>query len=318
MSDSGHARIMGNKMIRRLGETGRLARIGVWLFVAGATAALPAQTLQITSPADGVLVHSGETLTVTVAADSSAFESVGVDLLATTGFRLPLFAPPYVFSLQIAPDASSGTYALTPFGTLTSGGDVVGSAITIGVERADSPRQLRSELSVIYFHYVGDSAPTIVTGVFADGARVMLTRSTYIAYSSDTPGVATVDEQGAVTAVAPGEANITITYGNASLGTTSIRVPVYVPVPITVVPTTSSLYALETKKFTTTLFMDPNLDQSVVWSITPGVGSIDQTGLYTAPSSVSARVSVTVTATSVGDPTKSASARVWIRPRQNK
>jgi hypothetical protein len=274
------------------------------------------QKIQITSPADGVLVHSGETLTVTVAADSSAFESVGVDLLATTGFRLPLFAPPYVFSLQIAPDASSGTYALTPFGTLKSGGDVVGSDITIDVERADSPRQLRSELSVIYFHYVGDSAPTIVTGVFADGARVMLTRSTYIAYSSDTPGVATVDEQGAVTAVAPGEANITIRYGNASLGTTSIRVPVYVPVPITVIASTGSLYPLQTEKFTTTLFMDPNLDQSVVWSITPGVGSIDQTGLYTAPSSVSARVSVTVTATSVGDPTKSASAQVWIRPRQ--
>ena len=63
------------------------------------------------------------------------------------------------------------------------------------------------------------------------------------------------------------------------------------------------------------LAINPNLDQSVKWSIYPALGGIDDTGLYTAPSSVAARQSVTVTATSVADPTKSGSAKVWILPR---
>jgi hypothetical protein len=305
---------MGSKMIRRLGETGRLARIGVWLFVAGAAGALPAQTLQITSPADGILVNSGQTLSVTVNADPSVFQYVLVGTCLRNPAPPPQTGPSYLFNIQIPLDASSGLCAVGATGSLASGGGDVWDQITIDVERADGPQQLIPGLAALVFSFAGTNMSQDVTGVFADGSRVMLTHSTYIAYSSDTPSVATVDDQGMVTAVAPGTANITITYGNASLGTTSIQVPVIVPVPMTVIPSTSSLYTLQTKKFTTTLFMDPNLDQSVIWSITPGVGSIDQTGLYTAPSTVPSWTGVTVTATSVADPTKSSSAQIWIFP----
>jgi hypothetical protein len=60
--------------------------------------------------------------------------------------------------------------------------------------------------------------------------------------------------------------------------------------------------------------MPPDVDPTVTWSISPQLGSIDQTGLYSAPSSVASWQGVTVTATSVADPTKSASAQVWVFP----
>ena len=288
------------------------AVISLALF-SGACGAMLAQKIRITSPADGVLVHSGEVLTVTVSADPSAFQSVGVGLPTKTGTLMELSAPPYVFKIPTAPDESSGPRLLTAYGIPTSGGGRVQSAITIDVERADTPQQLVAELSSIEFQYVGAYLTLSVFGVFADGSNVVLDNSTYIAYSSDTPTVAKVDEQGTVTAVAPGKAKIGITYRNVF-----IQVSAYVPVPITVNPSTISLHPLETSRFSATLFMDPSLDQSVKWSVNPSIGSIDQAGLYAAPSSVSARESVTVTATSVGDPTKSASAQVWVRPRQNK
>jgi hypothetical protein len=52
----------------------------------------------------------------------------------------------------------------------------------------------------------------------------------------------------------------------------------------------------------------------VTWSIDPQVGSISSMGLYAAPLSVSAAQTVTVTATSAADPTRSASAVVNLIP----
>jgi N-acetylneuraminic acid mutarotase len=52
----------------------------------------------------------------------------------------------------------------------------------------------------------------------------------------------------------------------------------------------------------------------VTWSISPNVGSIDATGLYTAPSSITTQQTVTVTATSQVDPTRTGTATVTLVP----
>jgi hypothetical protein len=299
------------QMRRKVSMVNRLIRAAAQAsYLACATGALVGQKIQITSPTDGILVHSGQTLTVTVDADSAAFRYLLVGTCLHMPPPPPLSRPPYVFNIQIPPDASSGMCAVGATGTPKSAGADVWHQVTIDVERADTPQRLIPALSALIFPYAGEKVSLDVIAAFADGSRVLATHSTYIAFSSDTPGVATVDEQGAVTAVAPGEAKIGIAYRNVL-----IHVPVYVPVPIAVNPSTVSLYPLETSKFSPILSMDPNLDQSVVWSIEPAIGRIDQTGLYTAPSSVAARQGVTVTATSVADPMKSASARIWLRPR---
>jgi hypothetical protein len=84
-----------------------------------------------------------------------------------------------------------------------------------------------------------------------------------------------------------------------------------IPVTIALAPATISLAAGKSAQFTASVTGASNT--SVTWSISPAVGSISN-GLYLAPSTVSAVQNVTVTATSVADPTKLAQATVSLTP----
>jgi hypothetical protein len=53
---------------------------------------------------------------------------------------------------------------------------------------------------------------------------------------------------------------------------------------------------------------------AVKWSISPRLGSISSSGVYTAPAAITSTRTVTVTATSIQDPTKSASATIQLIP----
>jgi len=269
---------------------------------------LPAQpTLKIIAPADGTVIHSGQPFTVEVEAAPGAFRFIGVVGMGGLNSDQPLSAPPYRFALQTEADGASGKRELKAIG-VRLGEIVYSTAITVDVERSDSPQQLLSEESGLIFGFVGDITALGITGVFSDGSRVGLNRSTLTAYSSDTPAVATVDSNGLVTAVGSGFANLTVTYLNWS-----IHIPVAVPQPITISPTVASLFTGQTMEFSAELSMTPGIGTSVTWSINPQLGSIDNTGLYTAPSSVvTTWQGVTVTATSVANPTISASGQIWL------
>ena len=90
------------------------------------------------------------------------------------------------------------------------------------------------------------------------------------------------------------------------------------PVSVTVTPATATLYAGQTQQFTSSV---SNNDGSrcgkdrVTWTISPSVGTISSTGLYTAPVTISKQQTVTVTATSQANPTKSASATITLMPK---
>jgi len=292
----------------------RPARTGAQLLMfLSASVLLLGQTLQITSPLPGSVVYSGQTLTVTVDLGSTAYQDVTVLGPARgSSTSTALTGPPYRFSIPVPPNTTSGLNPIVVIGIPASGGDAVSSSIRVDVERPDSPQSLKLNLGSLHFGFVGEEGPLGVTGVFADGSLVDLDSSTYITYASDTPSVATADGRGMVTAVAPGFANVTISYNFPSPNSLSAQVPVGVPPPLTVLPPISSLYASQTVELAAELRIDPNLDQSVTWSLSPGLGSIDNTGLYTAPSSVASWQGVTVTATSVANPTISASAKIWV------
>jgi uncharacterized protein YjdB len=148
-----------------------------------------------------------------------------------------------------------------------------------------------------------------VTGTFADGANVTLTYSSLTTYAADNSAVATVDSTGLVTAVGPGSAMITMT--NAGVSAT---VPVTVPQPVKVLSSLVTLHPSDTEQFEAHLAMPPGTDPSVTWSLHPTLGTIDDTGLYTAPSSVDSAKRVVVTATLVADPIRSGSAEVQLLP----
>src|ERR1035437_7806000 len=91
---------------------------------------------------------------------------------------------------------------------------------------------------------------------------------------------------------------------------------------ISVSPAFTSVNASQNLKFTATgrlrrvgaLFVARAVKIDVVWTLSPAVGTISATGLYTAPASIAAAQTVTVNATSVADPTKPASATVTLTP----
>src|SRR5450759_5760897 len=81
---------------------------------------------------------------------------------------------------------------------------------------------------------------------------------------------------------------------------------------VSVAPTSVSLTASQTQQFTTTVTGTANA--GVTWSLSPAVGAISSTGLYTAPASIASTKNVKVKATSTADPTKSDSSTISLKP----
>jgi len=99
-------------------------------------------------------------------------------------------------------------------------------------------------------------------------------------------------------------------------GVYSIVVNPGAPVSVSISPSSATLRVRRTQQFTATVQNTSNL--SVTWrvnGITGGngtVGTVNSSGLYTAPGSVPSGGTVTVSAVSAADPTKSAAATVTI------
>jgi Bacterial Ig-like domain (group 2) len=82
-------------------------------------------------------------------------------------------------------------------------------------------------------------------------------------------------------------------------------------VAVSVSPGTVNLVPGQTKQFNAKVTGSSNM--SVTWAVMgSGNGSIDQTGLYTAPATVSSQTDVTITATAAADTTKSANAKATL------
>jgi Concanavalin A-like lectin/glucanases superfamily/Domain of unknown function (DUF2341) len=89
-----------------------------------------------------------------------------------------------------------------------------------------------------------------------------------------------------------------------------------VPVSISINPVSTSLYGSGSQQFTATVANAGNT--AVTWNISPsGVGAFTTTATtlsYTAPASIAAQQTLTVTATSVADTTKSVNATITLNP----
>ncbi len=111
--------------------------------------------------------------------------------------------------------------------------------------------------------------------------------------------------------VVAGRTTVSVTVMDAT-GATWAGAVTLVTASITISPTSASITTSQTQQFTATVSGATNT--GVTWSINPQIGTIDQTGLYTAPPTVNGTTKVTVTATSQADATKSASATISISP----
>ncbi len=113
---------------------------------------------------------------------------------------------------------------------------------------------------------------------------------------------------------APGTYTLTITASGGGVNHTSSVTLVIVPPPIvvTVTPPVATLAPGQTQQFTATVTNTTNT--AVTWALSPNVGTISATGLYTPPSTISTQQAVTVTATSVANTTKTGSASIILIP----
>ena len=116
-----------------------------------------------------------------------------------------------------------------------------------------------------------------------------------------------VSTQTAVTLIATNVSDPTKTASAAI----TIQPSVVSAVSVSVSPSTASLTSSQIAQFSATV--NGAASSGVTWSVSPAVGSIAN-GAYTAPASIAASQTVTVTATSQADPTKSASAAVTLVP----
>jgi hypothetical protein len=96
------------------------ARLAILLLLAS-PALLAQPSPRITSPADGTLVHPGQSIKVTVEVVSGKFEKVGVIGGNAIGGSDVLTAPPYEFTMRIPDHTRPNKYHLTPAGFTATG-----------------------------------------------------------------------------------------------------------------------------------------------------------------------------------------------------
>lgn len=166
--------------------------------------------LQITSPADGSVVNYGQRLAVSVLARPEslfrAIQVVGEDI----GTSHALTTPPFDFALNI-PNTVIGPRRITVKG-FTDDNDVVRTSITVNIESPVALNTLDVSPARLHFAFVGETTNLTVIGRFSDGNDLAIRRSSRISYTSNDPGVATVNDEGVVTAIRSGATNIVVQY----------------------------------------------------------------------------------------------------------
>ena len=179
--------------------------------------------------------------------------------------------------------------------------------ITSPTDGALVPSGTTLAVTVEHFDHIGDNIGIQLSGTYADGSKVELTHSTRTTYAPYYD-VATVDSDGVVTATHPGYGIIDIHHGQLDF-----VVQVWVADPVSVSPDWGVLHAGGTMQFVAQA-EGATRDAFMSWSLGAGnAGSIDATGLYSAPSPISTPQTVTVTAT---DATNNAhkSSTIWLFP----
>ncbi len=276
----------------------------IWIILFAIAGGLAAQPLQINSPADGTRVNPGQTITLAVTT-SETFRAVMILESNSIGPSATLSSPPYRFLVQIPVNTQPGLYSLTAAGFPASGPMVRSAPITVDVERPDAPVSLAALPSNFHFPTISQKGFINVVGKFADGTTTNLTRSTLTTYTSG--GVVTVGAFGEVTPTTFGKDTIQITY--ASL---SAAIPITIDPPLRISPPQIWMYPGQERRFTALPLGSGK--PPIAWSIEPALGSIDNTGLYTAPSSIPAKQSLTVTAVNIDDKSQVVRGTVTLSP----
>lgn len=199
-----------------------------------------AQSLQITAPANGTIVHPGETLSVTVSSTGEHFKAIALVGPDPIGFHFDQTGVPAVFTIKIPPNTFPGKYMMTANGVTASGQSIDSDTVDIDVERTNLPVKLSFQMPVLYFRSPDGSFPLMLSATFPDGSTTDVTHSSKVTYRSANPAIAQMSEDGIVTAKSPGNVQVIGTYTHEGR-----KVEVAVAVNVAVGPVASSAYSLQ-------------------------------------------------------------------------
>lgn len=253
----------------------------------------------ITSPASTVTLAKGGTQSYT--ATLTNFSNANVNW--TVGAGGGTFSPT---------STASGSPTVFTAGSTASTYSITATAAQDGITNATQSVTVVDPTSVTVS--VAPSAPTVVSGAAqAFTATVTAITDTAVTWGI-SPAVGSINAStGLYTAPAtppasPQSVTVTATSTGAPTrtGTATVTVPV---LTISVSPTPVSVQTGNQQQFTATVAGSTNT--AVTWSIFSGIGSVNGSGLYTAPGSTGAAV---VRATSVADTGKFADAAVTVIP----
>ncbi len=96
------------------------------------------------------------------------------------------------------------------------------------IETTKAPKWLKCDPQGFNFWHPGQQTYLHVTGIFDDGTKLGLTKSTKLSYTSSDEALAIVSPQGPVTATGPGAGHVTIRYAGGTTRTRD-RPPVVLP-----------------------------------------------------------------------------------------
>ncbi len=130
------------------------------------------------------------------------------------------------------------------------------------------------------------------------------------------PAVGTISNTGLYQAPASSPTAVTVIVTATSIADPSksavASVTVGPPISVSVAPATVTLGPGQTQQFTANVTNTSNA--LVNWTIAPQTGIISGAGFYTAPAAITVRTTVTLTATSVADSSKTAIALITLQP----
>jgi hypothetical protein len=223
-------------------------------------------------------------------------------------------------TLRVSDTASGSSAPVSVVSTsaVSPAADPVASTGAGGSVTFDAPRLSTLSCSPSSLRAPASSQCTVtLTAAAASAAAVSLGYSASNAAVS-MPSTVTVPS-GAATAQftmrVDSAASSTTVQLSASAGgvTKQFAVSVTPPVSVSVSPASATLTAGEERQqFAATVSWSS--DTSVTWTVSPALGTISSSGLYTSPPTVSSAQTVTIRATSRADASKSATATVVVNP----
>lgn len=259
--------------------------------------------------------NGSATLTLNAVSVSISPTSASVSGGAQQQFTATLSNAPKGLTWSLSPalgtiDNNTGIYTAPAAGSFTNGTKVTVTATSI--DDATKSATATVTLTAVAVTVTPSSVSLGILGQQQFTATVSGSTNGAVTWSI-SPVLGSIDNSGFYTAppTVTGTQRVTVTATSvADTSKTGTATVTITPTAITISPTTVTLTSGQTQQFTATV--SGATLTTVTWSINPQIGTIDQTGFYTAPSTVSGTTKVTVTATSQNDATKSANATVTL------